>query len=591
METLKTKTTLILFLLISQFSFAQQENIDSLLFEAVKSNNIKQVKQLVEKGANVNWQDENEATILMWAAYKADIEIVKYLVKKGADYLKKGVIYINGEKTSYYGNLLGIAAGENKFELLKYLIENLKIDIEDVEYNPETKKDDGWNALQWAASKGHLNIVEYLLEKGADINAKTGSNGNTALIIAILSKEDQTAKLLIMNNANVNIQNNIGGTALHCSVNRFDYKIEIIKRLLEKGANPNLRTTGGREKGWTPLMFAATIGEGIELVKLLIEKGADINVTSKSGNSPLLNATKNNNTKLAIWLIEKGANINVQAENGNTPLIYATSKNNTELTNLLIEKGADVNATDKSGNSPLLNATKNNNTKLAIWLIEKGADVNAKNKEGDTPLYYSCRNSNGFKIAKLLLEKGADINEPGGAPLLTAILYNTQLAIWLIEKGADVDSIYKGGFAPIHQACELSCHKIVQLLIDNHADINVKTPSGSYYNPDYSPLFIAAKKRNPITTYLLIEGGADTTATNKEGLSIREFAKSTSSFDVYNCLKDPEQYKIIALYYIGAYKTILQLLKKDSDLIKQFDHEGQTIIHLAIKNGNEKLLK
>ena len=104
----------------------------------------------------------------MWATYKGDLQTVKYLVGKKANYnYKQGVIYTNKEKTSYYGNLLGIASGENNLELMKYLIEDLKINIEDIEYNPENSKADGWNALQWAVSQDHKNIETSSGAKGS----------------------------------------------------------------------------------------------------------------------------------------------------------------------------------------------------------------------------------------------------------------------------------------------------------------------------------------------------------------------------------------------------------------------------------------
>ena len=104
--------------------------------------------------------DENGATTLMWAAYQSDLEMVKWLVENAADpFLKKGVIYLNKEKTAYYGNLTGIAAGEGKLEMLRYLIEDLGIDVDDKEYNPETGQEDGWTAAQWADSRAKGEMI------------------------------------------------------------------------------------------------------------------------------------------------------------------------------------------------------------------------------------------------------------------------------------------------------------------------------------------------------------------------------------------------------------------------------------------------
>ena len=94
------KIPLLIALIFLPLSFIQsQTDNDSLLFEAVKSNNLTVVKSLVDRGANVNAVDKDGGTILMWAAGKADLDMVKYLVKNGADYNKKGVIWLNTRKT------------------------------------------------------------------------------------------------------------------------------------------------------------------------------------------------------------------------------------------------------------------------------------------------------------------------------------------------------------------------------------------------------------------------------------------------------------------------------------------------------------
>ncbi|MBI0400294.1 tetratricopeptide repeat protein [Cyclobacterium marinum] len=140
-----------LFLLVCNVFSTIALHAQTPLLDAIKAGDLPELQQLVKEGADVNALDENGANPLMWAAYRADLEIVKWLVDNGADpFLKKGVIYLNVEKTVYYGNLTGIAAGEGKLEILQYLIEEVGIPEGDKEYNPETEKEDGWTAAQWA---------------------------------------------------------------------------------------------------------------------------------------------------------------------------------------------------------------------------------------------------------------------------------------------------------------------------------------------------------------------------------------------------------------------------------------------------------
>ena len=116
------KRFILLLLMIQALFLFGQENLDTLLLQVVKNNNLDSVKLLVDHGANVNYCDSNQAPIVMWAALKGDLEMVKYLVEKGADVRKKGVITDNSYGEFIYGNILGIAAARKDITMLKYLI-------------------------------------------------------------------------------------------------------------------------------------------------------------------------------------------------------------------------------------------------------------------------------------------------------------------------------------------------------------------------------------------------------------------------------------------------------------------------------------
>ena len=147
------------YLLLSAVSLMAQGDETAELLYAVKSGNHKKVKALVEGGADVNVTDQNGATPIMWAAYKNEMEIVKYLASKKAELCPKGVIFLDKEG-SLYGSLLTIAAGENNLEMLKYFVEELKLDINRKEYNLKDSSESGWTALHWAALRGHTPFVE-----------------------------------------------------------------------------------------------------------------------------------------------------------------------------------------------------------------------------------------------------------------------------------------------------------------------------------------------------------------------------------------------------------------------------------------------
>jgi tetratricopeptide (TPR) repeat protein len=224
---MKTQFFTIFLFLISQLAIAQT-NSDLQFLSAIKANDFNKIRQLSEAGANVNATDSNLSTMLMWAVYKSDLQTVKYLVGKKAKVEAKGVIFLNDEKTSYYGNLSGIAAGEGKTEILKFLIETCKINTEDKEYDAETKTETGWTALQWAASSGRLGTVEYLIEKRANVNANHTSDKGTPLIYALQNNHIDVAVLLIEKGADVNAANSNGTTSLMTAISAKNIELCIL---------------------------------------------------------------------------------------------------------------------------------------------------------------------------------------------------------------------------------------------------------------------------------------------------------------------------------------------------------------------------
>ncbi|MGC9051806.1 ankyrin repeat domain-containing protein, partial [Pyrobaculum sp.] len=132
---------------------------------------------------------------------------------------------------------------------------------------------------------GHPDVVEYLIERGAYVDATTG-DGATPLHIAAYMGHYAVVKILVERGANVNARSFEDVTPLHNAANRG--YLNIVKYLVEHGAKPNVRTKSGN----TPLHFAALNGHA-DIVKLLLEHGADPNIRNNDGKTPLDLAREN----------------------------------------------------------------------------------------------------------------------------------------------------------------------------------------------------------------------------------------------------------------------------------------------------------
>lgn len=183
-------TRLLLFLSFTSLRFAHAQ-IDPSLLRAISKNDAYATETALKAGANPNAIDKLGATPLMWACFRADTTIVKLLIKAGANTNCHGVI--QADSSTYFGNLTGLAAGLNKLPLLRYLIETLKLPINQPEYNPQTQHNDGWTPLEWAAANGHLAVLTYLTQQGANLHVGKGN----PMMLAVANKQMEVILYLL----------------------------------------------------------------------------------------------------------------------------------------------------------------------------------------------------------------------------------------------------------------------------------------------------------------------------------------------------------------------------------------------------------
>ena len=147
---------------------------------------------------------------------------------------------------------------------------------------------------------GNIEAVKQQLANGTDVNAQNGPVGRTPLHEAALRGHKEVVELVIDKDADVNAKNWEGGTPLHYAA--LTGRKEIAELLIDNGADVNAKD----DDGSTPLRYAVGWGHK-EIVELLIANGADVNVKSKFGETPLDLAIINNETETAAILRKHGA--------------------------------------------------------------------------------------------------------------------------------------------------------------------------------------------------------------------------------------------------------------------------------------------
>jgi ankyrin repeat protein len=402
---------------------------ETALMTAARTGKIEAVKLLVARGAHVNAKESVRGqSALMWAAAENNVETVKALVEAGADVTARS----NGGFTP-----LLFAVRSGKTEAVRALLESGASAI-DVLQAPDvsqgtavgTTRPSGINSGerptpppgprgQGPQGGSEDPTVAALLQVfNTGLRGRGGSaNGTSALVLAIVNAHYELAALLLDKGADPNAAGQ-GWTALHqlawtrrppiqhglpppVQTGTMD-SLDLARKLLERGANPNARMTrepsdGARNVlnriGSTPLLQAAKLGDAAYM-RLLVEYGADASLTTIDGTTPLAAAAG-----VGIWQLGESAGTNEE--------VFETVK-------LAYELGNDVNAVDVNGYTALHGAAHRGANEIVRFLVEKGAKLDVVNRLGWTPyliadgVFYPNTYNRRLETAALLLKLGAD---------------------------------------------------------------------------------------------------------------------------------------------------------------------------------------
>jgi uncharacterized protein len=291
---------------------------------------------------------------------------------------------------------------------------------------------DGTTALHWAAHHGDLDIVDALIQKGANANAVNRYGITPLWLAAENGNTDVVAALLRAGADPLATRYDSGETALMIAA-KGGY-IPVLQQLLTFGADPNAVDAVRHQ---TALMWAA--GEGhSDVVRLLVAAGASLESRSSSGLTPLMFAVRRGDIAGTLALIDLGADLRATASDGTTMLVLAIINGHWELAERLLERGADANGDDPRGR-PLHVLTwmrRADNRGLSAWLPRRPTGIRTT-----------------LDLAKALLARGAQINDrinyknssyiPSHIALtfITPTSFNGATPLYLASRNCDVEFV------------------------------------------------------------------------------------------------------------------------------------------------------
>ena len=245
-------------------------------------------------------------------------------------------------------------------------------------YRIDDSLDSEINALVLAASKGDIEGIRLILERGARFIDGTAANPRNALQLASRNGHGAVVQMLLDYGADVNLQCGFLGTALHAA-SLYGHSA-VVETLLCNGADVDAIDCEGR----TSLCIAAFSGH-YTVVQLLLIQGADVNLEMGNLGTALHIATGQGHTEVVEILLINGADINPSIPNIANPLILASSLGYASVVETLLSRGADVDI-ECFGKNALYMAALEGQYDIVRLLLQSGADANAEHEHEDTAL-------------------------------------------------------------------------------------------------------------------------------------------------------------------------------------------------------------
>jgi ankyrin repeat protein len=463
----KLKIICIVSLLLSGATFAQKSNIFHNRDFWKTNPSIAVIDAKIAEGNDVTKLNSNAFDGVVYAILEnTNTETIKYLLsKKGNDVNKK---------THDGRTYLFWAAYKNNLELMKYVVsKGAKTTFVDTHGN---------TFLNFAAASGQtdLALYAYSFKIGASITHEKNYDGaNALLLVASYLKNYQLIDLFLSEGAALTDTDSHGNGFFEYAAKGGN--IPFLKTLIAKGI----------DTGKNAMIFASAglrrKRNTLETYKFLESVGIKVNIVDKTGKNPL-HAIAYNSTNLATYtyFISRGVAANLQDNEGITPFMNAANSNTLAVVTFLAKTLKDFDLKDKKGRSALAKAVQRNDVKVVNFLLEQGANIHTADATKNTLSYYLLTNFRKnsmprFEAKLKVLEKnGLVLNtlQNSGNTLLHIATEKNNLALLkrLNSFNIDVNKQNEDGISALQIAAMQSKNiAILEYLIRIGANKNIKT--------------------------------------------------------------------------------------------------------------------
>lgn len=540
------------------------------IFMAARGGHVKVMEYLLKLGADLYSLDPHGMSLMHSAVLSDDPEVIEWVLDKGLDVNAPNA---HGNTPASFGESNG------KINALKYLaqkgadvnLENLwlrsnpKLTIELIQwlrskgYNIRAEKN---GLMHCAAYNGQIDIIEYLMSEGIDVNIKD-EEGKTPIYYATKKGKFKAIKYLYEHGADLKTQDDKGDTLMHIAARKG--KVHIIQWLLDKDVPVDSRNFEGK----TPVNGAAQKGK-LSIIEYLGKKGADIANVESYAQDLIEHAAVERDMNMVKWLEDQKVDMSGLTFTVDSRRLTISPPELMEAAEWISQYGVKVIITDVAFEPLISQAALSQDEKMiedlkkhahdahfvismspgyfgnledqikgTYWLLEKGVKVNIEveaiqniifcNREKvdeiikwfvdldvqiDPSQDYSTRilsfaaREGKVKVMEWIKKYGVlDLNLPDayGNTLLHEVVRGVSLQMlkWCVGNGANPNVKDNYGNTPLSSAISMDKFLFAKFLLENGADLNIKDNHGN------TPLFSAISSNKPQYVKLLLEYGVD----------------------------------------------------------------------------------
>ena len=353
-------------------------NLSDALRYAVENGQIELVKELLDKGADIQQRTAYDQTLLMLAISAEQLELTRFLINKGID----------PNVHNKYNSALSLAIDYEQPEIVELLLKNGATISYAEEHDEETMFSlaveggnpkivkllhahgadinqltyDGDTALEAALEQGHDDLAIWLIEQGIEIDETTAENGCLPLCEAINKSKFNLMRAMLKDDI---AAKQLSPEHHECFTHHFWHTdvLGLLQFLLAESIDIQPLINKNNKL----LLAAVRSYKRLDLVKFLIEQGVDINSQDNHGITALMVAAYHDQVEIIPFLLDNGAKVDIKAANGMTAKMYAIDGcqiDSFELLQQYDSSSCDVEGTLKAANEKLIQQYNKNRDKI-----------------------------------------------------------------------------------------------------------------------------------------------------------------------------------------------------------------------------------